>query len=246
MKAIRINTLGIKVTLIFTENLNAPISEKHSSLDGSEYAFVIPDIRYTVSVVTQNSKPITPELVRSVQIYLRAVLGLPQGEYDLLFNDKSVSYYIKNGLDYKYGGNVGKCKLLSSKTRLNSNNYPLDFSEISCGNQLFRISECQRSCDFDLEKIGSLVCMQPTPYEPPFGFLTIEDTQGARKVSFYRFATGVVDPPSTALCAAAYYAMHGKGLSTVNLRVGNAEASVSIDARGLASLYTNDFSFIRL
>ena len=242
MKAIRITTLGSKVTLVFLEEKLDAAPKKFLPSDHSEYAFVIPDSGYTLCVETLDRGAASQALFRSVQVYLAGICGFPFGEYDLCINGKKLSYYISEKTSRYFGGNVGKCKLISSNVGLNSNNYSLTFSEISCKNAIYRISECRDVRGFDLQSLGELVCLKATDREPPFGFICVERGIDVNKLSFYRFCDGIAMPGAEEICAAGYY-LHASSAKPVVFELCDGRAYVSIDAQGSASLYTKDFSF---
>ncbi len=243
MKAIRITTLGYKVTLIFLQGLYEVPKDKYLPIDCGEYAFVLPDTRYTLSVVTGKNSEASSELIRSIKAYLGGVCAFPSGEYDMLINGKEITYTIENKAPLFFGGNVGKCKLLSSNTPLESKNYPLLFSEVSCDEHLFRISKCHAVSDFDLLGVGSAVCRQTTQHEPPCGFMALSVTGGKTLVGFYRFGSGIALPTARAISAAACFLLGDAYDEKISFDIGGAVAVASIDRRGVASLYTREFSF---
>ena len=243
MKAIRITTLGYKVTLIFLQGLYEVPKDKYPPIDCGEYAFVLPDTRYTLSVITGKNNEVSSELIRSIKAYLGGVCAFPSGEYDMLINGKESTYTIENKTPLLFGGNVGKCKLLSSNIPLESKKYPLLFSEVSCDERLFRITKCHAVSDFDLQGIGSAVCRQTTNHEPPCGFMALSVSGGKALVGFYRFGSGIALPTAREISAAAYFLSGDSCGERISFDIGGAEAVASVDRRSVASLYTKDFSF---
>ena len=230
------------MTLVFAESEDLCLPPKYPPCDG-ECVFVLPDARYDLSVVTRDKSVETYDIIRGIQAYLCGVCGFPKGEYDLSVNGKKISYVIKNNFPHYFGGNIGKCKLLSANSRLNSDIYPITFSEILCAGRLFRVSECHSVSGFDIAGIGALVCMEATKHEPPEGFIALERAADEYKLLFYRFGSGVAPPPSPAISAAAGFAYVAHNEPRICVRIAGDTAIASVDEYGIASLYTKDFSF---
>lgn len=229
------------MTLVFAESEDLCLPPKYPPCEG-ECVFVLPDTRYDLSVVTRDKSAETYDVIRGIQAYMCGVCGFPPGEYDISVNGKKISYIIKNKFPHYFGGNIGKCKLLSANCRLNSSVYPITFSEMLCAGHLFRVSECHAVSNFDIAGVGAIVCMETTKHEPPEGFIALERTADEYKLCFYRFGSGVALPPSPAISAAAgfAYAMHKE--QRISAVIAGDTAIATVDEYGIASLYTKDFS----
>lgn len=156
MQKYKIKTLGNEFVVVCT---GFGIESAAASRSVSENCAVIEiknDLRcdYRISLPAQECV-FLPDIKRALLIFLHRIRGLPSADYDLI-EDKSERCIRLPYFSGLYGGNVGKCKLLSSKKCDTCSKNGIELYMIEAPDGIYIIVVCDNPFAVDLKNIISV------------------------------------------------------------------------------------------
>ena len=161
MKKYKITTLG-REFLLLCKGLDGVEDVKYSkteSLNLSSNRGTLIEIKTDFSydyriLLPSDNRIFLPDIQRLLLIFLYGIKGFPRSEYEILSYENSKQILIPDFFGF-YGGNVGKCKLLSSKNATFTSESSLEFYTIQAPDGNYIAVVCDNAASVDLKKILS-------------------------------------------------------------------------------------------
>lgn len=191
---------------------------------------------YSVDIPSQISVN-SPDLHRALLVFLYLLKGYPSSEYELL-SKRDHKRIILPEFCGKYGGNIGECKLLCSKTANYAERGAVDINFIQTPIGNYATVFCANPSVVDLSKIISFSITELSIGAPLSAAMAVSFSDGIADISVrYIDASSL---PHTTAYAAAYYFLGSLLNKKVNkIRSGKTSAECEFSSRGV-SVYDPD------
>ncbi|MBQ3016287.1 MAG: hypothetical protein IJD79_05860 [Clostridia bacterium] len=178
-----------------------------------------------------------PDLYRALLVFLYLLKGYPYSEYDL-FSVMDNKRIILPDCCGKYGGNVGKCKLLCSKSLKCAEKGDVDINFVQTPIGCYAVVLCDNPSSVDLARIISMSITEMSVGISLSAAMAISFSAGIADISVrYIDASSL---PHTTAYAAAYYLLGILQNEKVNMiRSGNIFAECEFSSHGV-SVYDPD------
>ena len=135
---------------------------KEALLNEGTIVYVSTDMRYDYRIYRDaNNSIFKPDFERAVMLFLYYAKGLPRSEYDIFYENEKAIMRLPQ-FDSLCGGNVGKCKLMYSKSTLKT---PCEFYLVETNQGNYIILVCDNPKCGELSKISSRILLESSP--PP-------------------------------------------------------------------------------
>ncbi len=186
---------------------------------------------YRVDIPSQMSVN-SPDLHRALLVFLYLLKGYPSSEYDLI-SKRDRKRIVLPEFCGKYGGNIGKCKLLCSKAANCTESGAVDINFIQTPLENYATVFCDNPSVVDLSKIISFSITELSIGVSLSAAMAVSFSEGTSNISV-RYVDASSLPHTTAY-AAAYYLLESLLNKRVNMiRSGMISAECRFSPQGIS------------
>ena len=172
-----------------------------------------------------------PDLYRALLVFLYHLKGYPRAEYDLFSMTDKKRIVLPEYCD-KYGGNVGKCKLLCSKCVKCAEKGDVDIDFIQTPIGCYAVVVCEKPGSVDLARIISFSVTEVSMGITLSAAMAVSFSKGIADISVRYIDSSSV--PHTTAYAAAYFLLEAVRNEKVNMiRFGKKIAECEFSAHGV-------------